>query len=270
MITIIFSKNRSLQLDLLLNSIKENNNENLNIHVLYTYSDEQHEKSYEILAKEHPEATFHKEINFKQDLLDLISQEEYILFICDDAIVTNEFNINEIIELLNYYPEAVGFSLRLGANTNYCYSLNRNQNMPPSIKLKDNILMFSWVGSEADYGYPLEISSSIYKTRDILPTIANMESNNPNKLEWHMSKCAGMFHQMKPLLLCYEESACFCNPINKTNPSNNRSSTNPNFDADLLLTNYLKGGRIKYSSFKNFVSNACHQELPIEIEYKEK
>lgn len=269
MITIIFSKNRAMQLQLLLHSIKENNNEDLNIHVLYDCSDERHEKSYEVLAKEYPYVYFHKQSNFKQDLLDLISHEMYILFLCDDAVMTNKFDTNEIIEALNYHPEALGFSLRLGANTTECYSLNCHQNVPHSTKIKDDILMFSWIGAQADWSYPLEISSSLYRTKDILPTIANMNSNNPNELEWNMSRCVGMFQQMKPRLLCYEKSICFCNPINKVNPSNNRSSTNIDFSPDELLTKMEKCGMIDYTPFRGLISNACHQEVDINIIYKE-
>jgi hypothetical protein len=269
MITIIFSKDRALQLDLLLRSIKENNKENLNIHVLYKCSNERHEKSYEILAKEHPEATLHKEVNFKQDLLDLILHEMYILFMVDDNIVARKFNTNEMIGLLNYHPTAIGFSLRLGGNTNYCYSLNCNQNIPPSIQLKENIFMCNWVNAEADWNYPFELSSSMYRTKDIQSMLINLDYYNPNSLEWMLYTHSVWHKERQPLLMFYGVSPCFCNPINKVNPSNNRSNTNIENSADSLLTNFEKCGRISYDKFRGFVSNACHQEVDINIIYKE-
>jgi hypothetical protein len=130
--------------------------------------------------------------------------------------------------------------------------------------------MFGWVGAEADYGYPVEISSSLYRVLDIKPIVSNMEFSNPNELEWNMSRCIGMFQQMKPRLLCYEESVCFCNPINKINQSGNRSGINPEYLPDSLLTKMEKCGKIEYDKFRGFVSNARHQEVDINIIYKER
>lgn len=270
MITIIFSKNRAMQLELLLHSIKENNDEDLNIHVLYNFSNEKHEKSYEVLSKEYPYVYFHKQSNFKQDLLGLLNNQDYVMFMTDDNVVTNKFNTKEIIALLNSYSEVLGFSLRLGTNTNYCYSLNCYQNMPPSIKLNNHIFMFNWVDAEADYGYAIELSSSIYNIEDILIFLEECEYSNPNELEWALYCNLPWYKNMRPLLMCYEVSPCFCNPINKVNVSNNRSSNNIDFSPDYLLTKFEKCGNISYEPFRGFVSNACHQEVGIDIIYKEK
>ena len=51
MITVIFSKDRSLQLDATLRSLYLNCDEYLDIHVLYTCSNERHENSYKNLEK---------------------------------------------------------------------------------------------------------------------------------------------------------------------------------------------------------------------------
>lgn len=270
MITIIFSKNRVMQLELLLNSIRENNKENLNIHVLYTCSDDRHEESYEKLEKQYPNIFFHYQHSFKQDLLDLILNESHVLFMTDDNIVTRNFNTNEMIGLLNYHPAAIGFSLRLGGNTNYCYSLNCNQNIPPSIQLKENIFMCNWVNAEADWNYPLELSSSLYRTKDIQSMLINLDYYNPNSLEWMLYTHSVWHKERQPLLMFYGVSPCFCNPINKVNPSNNRSSTNMENQADLLLTKFEMCGKIDYEPFRGFVPNACHQEVDINIIYEER
>lgn len=269
MITIIFSKDRSLQCDLTLRSLVQNCNENANIHVLYSCSDKRHEKSYETLSKEHPEATFHRERDFKQDLLELIKSKGYILFSVDDNIFINKFSIDEIVGALKDNPRALGFSLRLGANTDYCYSLNCKQNMPGCIKVKDNILMFGWVDAEADYNYGLEVSSSLYKIKDIFPILCNTNYGSPNDLEWDMFQCLPMFKKTKPLLLSYETSVAFCNPINKIQKTNdNRCGNLLQFSTDSLLTEYEKCGTIRYCDFDGFVSNACHQEVNINIDYR--
>ena len=259
-----------MQCDLTLNSLEKNRIGNVNPHVLYSCSNERHEKSYEILKKEHPNVYFHRETNFQNDLLELIKGQDYIMLLVDDNIFTNNFNINKITKLLYDYPELIGFSLRLGVNTTYCYSLNCQQEIPPCIKPYNDMLIFGWVGADSDYGYPLELSSSVYPINNIYSILYNTEYNNPNDLEWNMFQCLPMFRTTKPFLVSYEQSVAFCNPINKINIGNNRSGTNIEYSIDSLLTEYERCGRIMYSPFKGFISNACHQEVDIFIDYKEK
>lgn len=271
MITILFSKDRATQCDLALNTLDKNCIGNVNPHVLYTCSNENHEKSYEILKKEHSNISFHRETNFQNDLLELIKYQDYIMFLVDDNIFTNNFNINKITKLLHNYPELIGFSLRLGVNSTYCYSLNCEQEIPPCTKPYKDMLMFGWVGADSDFGYPLELSSSIYPISSVSSVLYNTKYDNPNQLEWIMSQCLSMLTTTKPLLASYEQSVSFCNPINKVqNVNNNRFSKKAEYSSDLLLTNYLNGGRIITSPFEGFISNSCHQEVDIFIDYKEK
>jgi hypothetical protein len=266
-ITIIFSKNRAMQCDLLLRSINICTNEYMNIHILYTCDNDRHWQSYEKLKSEHPEAKFHIEKSFNNDLLWLIKGYKYVVFMVDDNVCTKDFNINEITLLLESNPKSIGFSLRLGINCTECYSLNRKQEKPPSIKIKDNILMFSWVKGESDWGYPLEISSTVLKVEDIINILIKQECNNPNDLEWKMQAYNYWYSTRKPLLMCYDESRCFSNVVNKVqNINNNRSGTNIEYSIDSLLTKYENGDRIRYYTFQNFINNACHQEVMLEFE----
>ena len=49
----------------------------------------------------------------------------------DDNIFVKDFLLKEIIEALDRNPRAIGFSLRLGRNTGYCYMQGRDQSLPP-------------------------------------------------------------------------------------------------------------------------------------------
>jgi hypothetical protein len=271
LITIIFSYDRCMQLDLCLNTLKQHcNNEDLNINVLYNCSNYSHDEAYKLLIREHPDIKFHKEKNFKQDLIKLVEGYDYIFFVTDDNITTRSFSISEIKDLLKTETKALGFSLRLGVNTKYCYSLNCNQEIPPCVKLKNNILMFGWANGQADFNYPLEVSSSIYLTKNIMHILYGTEYENPNDLEWNMYQCLPMFTATKPLLMCYETSVAFCDTINKVKSTNtNRSSNYSKYSTSSLLTEWENCGRIEYSMFDGFISNAAHQEVDIEIKYGE-
>jgi len=269
-IIIIFSKNRSLQLDLCIKTLKRNCKDIQNINVLYSCDSARHQLSYNTLEKEHPDIIFHNEQNFKKDVLSLLKDTKNVMFVCDDCIFTNKFSLKEIDELLEKHSKAIGFSLRLGTNTQYCYPLDMHQECPPCIKIKDNILMFGWNTAEGDYGYPLELSSSIYRTLDIEPILQNLSYNNPNQMESALAQNAFCFFPTRPVILCYETSVAFCDPLNKVQDfNNNRHSSNIEYSADLLLTKFENGGTIIEDKFNGFISNGCHQEVDIKIVYKD-
>jgi len=271
MITVIFSKDRALQLDATLRSLYLNCDEYLDIHVLYTCSNERHENSYKNLEKKHKFVKFVREIDFKADLLKLIHDKMYILFVVDDTIFTRKFSVQEIIDVLDTNQDAIGFSLRLGINTTNCYTQNKSQVMPPSVKIKDNILMYGWIGADYDYGYPIELSSSFYRVGDILPILQNLPYENPNSLEWMMYCALDVFKKYKPLLLCYEESVAFSVPLNKVQmTNNNRNSELKEYNPDLLLTKYEQCGIMDIDKLQGFIPNGAHQEVEIEIIYDDK
>lgn len=269
MITIIFSKNRSMQLNLLLESMEKNCNDDLNINVLYSCTNKRHENSYIKLSEKYKNVIFWKENNFEEDLSKLVFDKKYVLFLCDDCIFTNKFDLNEIVQLLDQNSRTIGFSFRLGMNTRYCYSLNCGQRTPSCIHLNKNILMYKWTDADADYGYPLELSSSIYRVDDIRFILFDTEYGNPNQLEWNMFSSLNLFKQDQPLLMCYENSVAFSAPINRIQSvNNNRSGSNIKYDTESLLTEFENGGKFNYLPLNGFTSNACHQEIDLEIIYE--
>ena len=258
---IIFSKNRSLQLEACLHSFYDNCVEKVDINVLYTTTNDDHENSYKKLQKTYKNVVFLQEKSFKSDLLGILTDKTYVLFVCDDAIFTDSFSLQKTIDFLKRHSKTIGFSFRLGTNTQYCYSHNMPQDLP-EYTLYDNIMLFDWTTAQLDFQYPVELSSSIYKIDDILPILDQCEYKNPNDLEWVFYINLNYFANLKQLLGCFEISVAFCNPINKVqNVNNNRSGENYEFNSENLLKIFNKGYRIDLSNFKGFVSSACHQEV---------
>jgi hypothetical protein len=128
---IILSKNRAMQLDCCLRTLKENcldlncENGEETVSVLIKTDKAVHQISYIKLAQEYPNINFINEINFKEDLLRIVKDKDYVLFICDDNVFTHLFSLAEMIDALKENPYALGFSLRLGTNIEYCYSLDK-------------------------------------------------------------------------------------------------------------------------------------------------
>jgi len=62
----------------------------------------------------------------------------------------------------------VGFSYHLGCNTTYCYTMDKPQNRRLS-SLRARAVRFNWPDMDYDFGYPNRVSSSMYRTADLLP-----------------------------------------------------------------------------------------------------
>jgi len=268
MTTIIFSKDRAMQCRLCLETFFENVKEKeTSVVVLYNTTSDRHEASYEILKKEQPHVSFIKEVSFQDDLLKILANKIYVLFVVDDCIFTRPFSIQECEDVLRLNHIAIGISLRLGVNTNYCYPINEKQNIPDFMSINGNKMIFNWQTSQYDFNYPLELSSSLYKIETIETILHKGKYNNPNELEWLFYNNLKMY-QLKPLLISFKESVAFCNPINKTRDNTNRSGVNQDYSIDSLLTKFEKGGRISTKQFRNFITNSAHQEEDIKIEYR--
>ena len=83
------------------------------------------------MAQRFPDVTFMREHDFKKDLLACLIGHDYVFFMVDDNIFVKDFLLKDIIEALNRNHRAIGFSLRLGRNTGYCYMQRRDQSLPP-------------------------------------------------------------------------------------------------------------------------------------------
>jgi len=264
-ITIYFSKNRPLQLDLALKT-----NEYSSVDwtfqrevVIYKATNKRFQKAYEEIAKEHPFTTFIEETDFKSDLLNFLTDMKYVMFVVDDCVFTADYSLVEICTKLEEHPNTIGFSLRLGRNTKYCYPLSVENSIPATRKIKDSkMLKFNWETSGiGDFSYPLEVSSSVYRVQDLMLLLNSCSYNDPNSLESALYCNLGLFNKSS-FLMSYQTSVAFCNPVNKVQTvNNNRAGSHWEYSIESLLEKFERGYRIVDKNFYGFVSNGCHQEV---------
>ena len=261
---VVFSKDRPLQLDAALSSIELNlaDGEASDIHVLYRASTPRYAAGYRILAGQHPRAILHAEADFKSDLIGLLSRAAHVIFLVDDTIFVAEFALAAAINALALDPGLVGFSYRLGRNTTYCYTLDKPQRLPAFDPIGAGTLSFDWTSAEHDFGYPLEVSSSMYRTADILPIIERLAFRNPNTLEAGLAHEADGFRTTRPRLACYQQSVALSVPANMVQTAwANRVDGRPELAPEALLERYEVGDRIDVQHYQGHVPNACHEEL---------
>lgn len=187
-----------------------------------------------------------------------------ILFLVDDNLFVRDFSLTSALTTLHQNPAALGFSLRLGFNTTYSYSSNQPQALPPFTQLAEGSLRFNWLDAEGDFGYPLEVSSSIYLADQLLPFLATTHFRNPNELEGAIASRTAVFRKTHPELLCYQQSVTFCNPLNIVQSFHaNRAGEDRQHGVAELLKRFEAGQRVDVSAYHGFTPNACHQEVPL-------
>ena len=267
-VTVIFSKNRSLQLDLCLRTLQlhcADIHKSAYVNVLYK-ADDNHRESYEILKREYPDVIFVEEQSFKADLLNIVHNKSGILFsIVDDTVFVEDFLLANIVSNLESNLDCLGFSLRLGLNCSFCFPYGKLQDIPATTKIDNGVVnKYNWQTAQLDFAYPLELSSSLMRLEDIIEILNNCDYNNPNSLEDAMVSC---YVQTKPNLLMYDKGVAFSNPINKVQTDHPNKSGD--ISADVLLQYFMAGYRINAEPFNHYKNTGAHELVDIEVKKNE-
>lgn len=265
---LIFSKDRPLQLDGTLRSFSRHcrDADGVTVRVLYTASTSRNRSLYRQVMREHPGIHFVEEFDFRRDTMFLLGLHEFALFVVDDCLFVGDFSLADCTAALRSHPDAIGVSLRLGRNTTYCYSMNKPQRVPTLKPVTESLLAFRWPDADYDFGYPLEVSSSIYRAADLRELLAQMPFRNPNTLEAELANRAGQFRESHPVLFCPSQSLAFCAPVNLVQQvCANRAGTQPALSAAALAEKFADGWRIDVSRFDGFVPTGCHQEVELPL-----
>lgn len=271
LVCLIFSKDRAMQLQATIESFFLHCNDDVEMYVLYKVTSPLHRRQYEYLQNKFPKIYFQEECNFKVQIFRVASQYTYILFLVDDNLFVRNFSIPRIIESLQANQDAIGFSLGLGRNTNYCYPKNAKQNLPAFESVGDGILKYDWPKAEYDFGYPLEICSSVYRTDDIWPLLKQLHFGNPSMLEGMLAANAKGFREFKSQRLCYEQSVAFTNPINIVQTvTSNRAGNKDECSVERLALLFEDGFKINVENYSGFISESCHQEVGLALKLRDK
>jgi hypothetical protein len=302
---LVFSRDRALQLEATLNSFLRCAGETagLNLVVLYRASSPRLEAQYAQLSHDYAgRVRLVAEQDFRGQVLQILGEAlaaesaakrpaafskavanqpgdagsgtrraDFLLFLVDDTLFTMPFGFGTALEALAANPDALGFSLRLGRNTAYCYALGRPQSLPFFEELPKGVLKFHWTRGDGDFGYPIEISSSIYRLETINGLVQGLNFDDPNSLESQMALQEGRFKRNVPALLCQERSVAFNNPINRVQHTfENRSGEAPQYSTDALARRFDLGQRINVAVLEGLVPSGCHQEVELEFEPTER
>lgn len=261
---IIFSKDRALQLDGCLRSLHRCGDGDLAMHVLFRSTSMRGLEAYAELGR--GDATFWVETDFEKNFRDLLDVcGATVLLVTDDTLFVRRFSLDGIERQLRR-PSVIGFSLRLGMNTKHCYPTDKPQAPPNHWVFGGPSMCFEWAKAEGDFGYPLEVSSSVYRTHDIVSMLEGERFRNPNELEAVLARRARGLSVLLPELMCFEQSVAFSNPINMVQTAwKNRCGARAEYSPEALLDLWWQGKRIDVGAYDGFVPNGCHQEVELKL-----
>tara|TARA_Y100001933_G_scaffold261727_1_gene317134 strand:- start:522 stop:1463 length:942 start_codon:yes stop_codon:yes gene_type:complete len=212
---IIFSYNRPLQLDSLLDSLIKKFDKNIKVNILYKYDKLKICNSYKKLIENHrnnKNINFTKEnLSFKKSIIDLtkkISKNQKntnILFFVDDQILFREINLKSLIRLTKY--SAIS-TLRIGLNTKWSFNLNKKQSLDcykykeyegsliwsPQFKNDEISYVFSFDGSTI----PLDLFKKFSKY---------LIFKGPNSLETSMNYGSIVYKLFKQKISCFKKQS---------------------------------------------------------------
>jgi len=264
---VIFSFNRALQLDSLIESIlRYDNSKSFETIVLYSYSSNVYKKSYDLLKKKYPSIVwkeentekiqklnfdfnyFHlhnwywwlkypmlrmKKSNFKRLLLKTIeeSKHDFLMFLTDDSLFYREIIIpQESIQRMIDTSGKTSLSLRHGVNLKGgVYTIEKDV---IQWDIKDN-------DEKTDWGYPFSVDGHIYLKNKILPALKKTIFNNPNTLESNLCSHVKK-RQLFPYLIANRESCLIGFELNRVQDvfPNNHLNISSEILNNYFLNNY--------------------------------
>lgn len=259
---IVFSYHRPLQLYAFLESVKKYTTGLSETTVIYRADSDEFEKAYEVVKRDFPDVIFSRQsiINPHGDFKALTCQavdraSNYILFAVDDIILKDFLDLHECIYSLEQ-TYAYGFYLRLGKNTNYCYSEARNQGMPIKMMINDHICVWQFKNGIADWKYKNNVDMTLMRKKEIVKVCHELNYYSPNSFEaaWATMATEGAIG------LCYEDSKIVNIPCNRV--QNNFMNRNMEaYTHQDLLIKFNHGLKIDIGKLFKYENSGAHEEI---------
>ena len=253
--SIIFSKNRPLQLDLTIKSIKQNFPDCSQIIVLHN-NDTEFTEAHSILCEEHRDIeSWQQSGSIFNDVFvaSLAIQNNLICFFTDDNIFYGLFECGNYGFLQDEHTSCL--SLRMGMNiSERCHNGVTGQDKCQKMFYTDNDMIAwpkTWHGYGSYWSYDLSVDGHIFRKADIVEMMDELcflqsrynWNNTPNVLE---SEIQRFWPIRGNYIIAPKHSVVVNSPNNRVQESHqdNRAGDVFNYDSKYLLGKYIAGNRI--------------------------
>lgn len=255
---LIFSKDRPMQLEALLQSVRKSIGGEFQLVVQWSTSSAEFEHAYDQLLKANKDLIYKsvKEVDFKKDLIGILETAKFsrLMFLVDDILFTNPFDVSwlEGLDLKKVVP-----SVRLWSGINYTQPSDVSS-PPPVLQpyLKGPWQKFSWVKSNGYWAMPLAVDGNIFDKKEILFLLKRSQFKAPNTLE----KALGPYR----FLFKYRQGLCLDRPVilnfalNRVNIENSDFACGEEYSSEILFELWNKGKKIDLNAMQKIRSNSCH------------
>lgn len=245
--TIIFSKDRAMQLDLLLWSMHKFALQLDDVCVLWSASRDRFYRAYRRLMRDY-KIHWYLQSAFLDDVSILTaSVRPYIQFLVDDCVFYRPLECpTEILPNTAYAP-------RLGLNCTRCGNIGVPQSVPTQL--------YRDIGGEGDRDFDCtwSLDGHIYRREEIQPYLDRGGYSTPNELE------SAFCGEIRPRLY-FPKHSCLTNvPHNSVGESKGNRHMHPGDDPIVMLNDlYLSDWRIDWNQMDFSNVDSCHMDL----EYK--
>lgn len=248
-VSLVFSKDRAMQLHAFLGSYFENIENHSPMIVLYKASSDDYKKSYEEvkLLCAGMSVKFVEEVSFREQLIDIVAKTTAgrLVFYVDDMVFTQRFDYANLLSVNPYEKIA---ALSRGHDMTYSVVIDKHLQLPEFNKLDNGLLEFAWnyIQEFSDWTYPLGVSGYMFATDEIASIIKSIPFKAPNSLEISMQRFMPLFINRKGI--CPENTVSVCVHANLTQTE----VKNPilgTFTLEELNDKWLEGYQINYREF---------------------
>jgi hypothetical protein len=220
--------------------------------VLYRSSDHEFAAGYEIARDEHPNVQWVGETDFKADVLSILTPDGLVAFHTDDDLFFDDVAPFDLLE------HEVCFSLRLGLNITYSYSLDRPERLRRPVVAAPRV---SWDWREqasGSFSYPLALNGHAMRAHETRSLIEALDFSDPNELEaaLHAERWSS-----RPRIASFATSCVVSVPVNVVTQSIRNRHGGLHTPRE-LNDRFLAGERIAPERMAFNAIASCHQEIP--------
>ena len=260
---IVFSMDRPIQLFALLESYYKYCYDPAPLKVLYKATSKDYLNGYKEIEKyfDKHDITFIEELSFRKDLIGILKDisSSFLFFLVDDIIFKSAFSFGSFLSLAENGKYI--FSLRLGQNLDYCYTMDLKQNLPVFKKVQE-FLTWDLKSSEIDWKYAFSVDGHLYKTNEIFEMTSQLSFKAPNSYEASMNVFRFILRRKKGL--CYPNSILVNVCLNRVQEEIKNISGD--YTPSELLNLWNEDKKINIDYFHRIMNKSAHieiNELPI-------
>ncbi len=254
---LIWSYNRSAQLDLLLSSLERFCPSQFNTYVLYKAEGSEFTAGYELCKEYHTKVNFVKETNFCGQTKELLALTKYTAVSTDDTVATAEFTIKE-----EYMQNVDVFSLRLGFNSTIQDPFS-GKRQPALNRFVDEGETIVWDTRNyhplTNYGFIAGHDLVIYgqKYKDLVSSLSFKKANELETKLFHIRD------QFCPYIRSFKKS------VGVNIPGNNSSGiteTDNSLPFEVINRKFVSGKRFRFKEILEMDVVGCHQLCSLVME----